>query len=554
VKTNPARRRVIKFPTSHHWLGLFFSVALLINFCVDGERRGHPAAVVWSGMLAGALTLWPACRKSGLYLLWILPACLMAAGFLVPDTAANALLQGLFTGLGMLLFFWVLERALRRIGGWAGSQARIHQRRRRLVRREWTRHALTAGGPHCLAGEALLVTLVHGTFAPNAPWTAAGSSLFEATRRALGDAAQIDAFVWSGANSHAVRRQAGQSLAAFLARRAAAAPGRRHLLIAHSHGGNVALYALKLQPALAPTVAGIVTMATPFITVRRRQIHAAIRLLSWLVPPAVFIGTFVTLLSFASELPWLPFTILVTTAFVAPLVGWKPLRQWLLGPVLARLIERQRRIAEELDTVPPVQVPLLYAFVSYDEAGLGLRMLHLLGGAGHQFLVLLRLFMRIGIVTVLVVGAATIVASDYVPELHDWSRAFLERGILGLAASAGLYALCLLFSAAWPWLVRGHRYGYGNDSIWQDFLLDIGASPMPPPGVSGTPCSVPVRERKGLRHSYLYESGEFMDRLTEWLCGRVGGSCESLRQRGYLFDLLAPWLAGGLFLGFLLAA
>ncbi len=161
---------------------------------------------------------------------------------------------------------------------------------------------------------------------------------------------------------------------------------------------------------------------------------------------------------------------------------------------------------------------------------------------------------RIGIVTVLVFGAVTTVASDYVPELHAWSLAAVERGIMGLAGAAGLYALCLLFSAAWPWLVRGHRYGYGNDSIWQDFLLDIGASPMPPPGMSGTPCSIPVRERKGLRHSYLYESNEFMNQLTEWLCGRVGGSRESLRQRGHLFDQLAPWLAGVLLLGLLLSA
>ena len=49
-------------------------------------------------------------------------------------------------------------------------------------------------------------------------------------------------------------------------------PKARHFVIGHSHGGNVMLYAMK-DAALSDRIAGAVTLATPFITVRRRRLH-----------------------------------------------------------------------------------------------------------------------------------------------------------------------------------------------------------------------------------------------------------------------------------------
>jgi hypothetical protein len=48
-------------------------------------------------------------------------------------------------------------------------------------------------------------------------------------------------------------------------------PDARHVVIAHSHGGNVALYALK-DPELRSQIAGVVTLATPFFTARDRNL------------------------------------------------------------------------------------------------------------------------------------------------------------------------------------------------------------------------------------------------------------------------------------------
>ena len=51
-------------------------------------------------------------------------------------------------------------------------------------------------------------------------------------------------FDWSGSNSFAARRQAAIDLADYLRREVARAPRAAHVIIAHSHGGNVAMQAL----------------------------------------------------------------------------------------------------------------------------------------------------------------------------------------------------------------------------------------------------------------------------------------------------------------------
>lgn len=53
-------------------------------------------------------------------------------------------------------------------------------------------------------------------------------------------------FGWSGTNSHAARLQAGRSLCDLIISIAADDPSARIHIVAHSHGGNVALKAVEL--------------------------------------------------------------------------------------------------------------------------------------------------------------------------------------------------------------------------------------------------------------------------------------------------------------------
>jgi len=112
-------------------------------------------------------------------------------------------------------------------------------------------------------------TLLHGTWAPGAAWTQPGSALAEGLRRRFGADTRIEALGWKGWNRVGARHRGALALAAHL-RQLNLAPDQRHFVIAHSHGGNVALYAMRDEQAAA-RVSGIVTLATPFLLASRRR-------------------------------------------------------------------------------------------------------------------------------------------------------------------------------------------------------------------------------------------------------------------------------------------
>jgi pimeloyl-ACP methyl ester carboxylesterase len=113
----------------------------------------------------------------------------------------------------------------------------------------------------------VVVTLVHGTFAKGAPWTKDGSILRQQIAAELGSLEHdviFDVFEWSGRNTHKARVKAGYRLADHIRELRKRYPIAKHFIVAHSHGGNVALLAHKhLEPHLHAT--GVATLGTPFI-------------------------------------------------------------------------------------------------------------------------------------------------------------------------------------------------------------------------------------------------------------------------------------------------
>jgi hypothetical protein len=114
------------------------------------------------------------------------------------------------------------------------------------------------------------VTLVHGTFARNALWTQDGSLLRRTLTNTLGDDVTFRAFLWSGDNSFAARADAAKELRALLDREVGSRPNDKHAVIAHSHGGNVALAAIEAATA-GRQIDAVICLATPFVTARRRN-------------------------------------------------------------------------------------------------------------------------------------------------------------------------------------------------------------------------------------------------------------------------------------------
>lgn len=125
-----------------------------------------------------------------------------------------------------------------------------------------------------------LVTLVHGTWAKHAPWTQDGS-IFRRTielgikKRTTGEVT-FTTFEWSGKNTHEERCRASDELALHVRRAHAKHPDFRHYVVAHSHGGNVALRMLRTSDFAQRSVEGLLCLATPFLRFERAHLGIAL--------------------------------------------------------------------------------------------------------------------------------------------------------------------------------------------------------------------------------------------------------------------------------------
>jgi hypothetical protein len=211
----------------------------------------------------------------------------------------------------------------------------------------------------------LLLTLVHGTwgrgFFPRQRaksrrpfWFEDGSPFLARLSAELGDIPhKITPLLWSGANSIFVRDKTARALADHLAAEHAPHPKTTQLIIAHSHGGNIALRALhhlrqrRDASQLSETEGSkpfVVTLATPFIEIHqadfgRRLLYARLALLVTSVYLLTFSMPFV--LEFLEpKLPQLHFSVLFYTwsavwVFYIVFVVWWGWR-WLFRRATAR--------------------------------------------------------------------------------------------------------------------------------------------------------------------------------------------------------------------------
>lgn len=137
-----------------------------------------------------------------------------------------------------------------------------------------------------------ILVLVHGTYAPNAPWTKDDSKLVEAVRSHLQGSVISERILWTGRNTISARRKAAQSLLMMMESIRRDHPNSAIYLVGHSHGGSAIAYALKADKGLAEMVSGCVFLSTPFIaaSVSHRACTDLILLLGLLLFGWVTIG------------------------------------------------------------------------------------------------------------------------------------------------------------------------------------------------------------------------------------------------------------------------
>src|SRR5262252_9606508 len=107
-----------------------------------------------------------------------------------------------------------------------------------------------------------VITLVHGTWAPHAPWTYEDSLLCRTLRSELMAAgASVVEFTragWSGRNRHEERQVASLNVARHLEACTSKEEHAKHFVIAHSHGANVVLRAIRTSATLQSRIVGVV--------------------------------------------------------------------------------------------------------------------------------------------------------------------------------------------------------------------------------------------------------------------------------------------------------
>lgn len=118
-----------------------------------------------------------------------------------------------------------------------------------------------------------------------AKWTQSDSAFCQELASRLNHDVRFEPYSWQGTNSNLARLNAGHGLAETMRNRIRKYPSSKHLIVAHSHGGNVALYALGwLSEAERGSITGLVTLATPFIHVQKRdvdQVRSSLSTCTW---------------------------------------------------------------------------------------------------------------------------------------------------------------------------------------------------------------------------------------------------------------------------------
>jgi hypothetical protein len=428
---------------------------------------------------------------------------------------------------------------------------------------------INGAGSAALPKRKYVITLIHGTFAGNASWMRSRSLFRAQLRTEIPDPIVFKVFKWGYFNnSPRARSRATSDLQKRLKRTLLAHPDAIHVVIGHSHGGNVALQALK-DPILSARIAAVVCLATPFIAARPRNLRFALGALCFLIL-AVPLWPITILISWVVQLIWEPIADglmdgsvvnLLVVLFVAyfilfklcPLVFrmWVRAITWLYGKVAPRIINLQQTIVEKYRMPQYAADRVLWAPVENDEVRIWLKILGFPVSvlfwlvrpssiAVNVAVILLALFGAFG--SAMWVARAKVL--DGLAELvlvSFFAGGSITGGFVNLILQAGFGFLLLLVAftfagalASWieilllqpffllvPILFRGTPIAYGWEGLRTNWLTSLAVYGEPPAAFCAALGPLPrpdsSRTRVGLRHS-IYNDRTRVTAMAKWLC------------------------------------
>ena len=370
-----------------------------------------------------------------------------------------------------------------------------------------------------------VLTLVHGTFAPNAAWTQEHSEFYRALQQQLGGQTVHRRIVWRGFlgscanNGHDYRIAGGATLAEALRASFREFPDAEHWVIAHSHGGNVAFYALRDQE-VARRLDGIVSMATPFIHCKRRTYSESVIKL-W--PFVLLVVSTVLLVPLFSALSTYVLGLSGNTTTIFVVVG----SLLCLIPVItlyfrrkhlpAKLSARQNATSEKLILPVPTRQRVLCLSILGDEARGLLKGMYMIAAWPHWLWneLIYVPFMLVIFVSALIFG------DTFLSSMSGKTRLARLRGAFDAALGWGMligYAH-LFVMALLPKLTRALGIGFGQESLVDNLLVDIRSEDIPG-GVSGLiHKQFPIVPGSSLMHSRLYQNPEVISDIARFIAG-----------------------------------
>jgi len=149
---------------------------------------------------------------------------------------------------------------------------------------------------------------------------------------------KVHTFKWSGKNSHYWRKEGGKELVEFLKKKVFPHKGPlgRVCIVAHSHGGNVALYALENEN-LQKNVDGLVFLSTPFLHCNPQTFNdEAFKLFPWAMAfvAATLPWVLALVLTGVGILFWFKNVDQLLLLYSQALMDQLPFPLFLIGPIL----------------------------------------------------------------------------------------------------------------------------------------------------------------------------------------------------------------------------
>ncbi|MCP4633143.1 MAG: DUF2974 domain-containing protein [candidate division Zixibacteria bacterium] len=368
-----------------------------------------------------------------------------------------------------------------------------------------------------------LITLVHGTFATKAKWISENSDFRKFISQKLGNQVEFQVPKWSGKNIQRDRKRAAKELADFLSNSKGEKEGYHHYVIAHSHGGNIALYATE-HAHLEDKIKGIMCMNTPFFCVVPRNVQQYMGfplsiLLSLMITICwSYINSLDLLLNLFSD--WLKY-IALTPLLILAILLFVLLREGLeillrrIDKLINHVIQTRNRVMRKIQ-LPKTNIPILSLWTSGDEVSSGFGTL--VGIAGLPIILMHKYFLIL-CYGVIIIG----LIFKWIPYESLLIKDNMIYLILNYLLMAGIYLLIIIFGIIILSLITGLivilPFGLGISAIIYTLLIRVFTTPVPV-CADNTEFSIAEPIGKGLSHSEIYSSKEATDILIDWILSK----------------------------------